>query len=133
VASFVPTNVSELNLWSTNIDIDNLDEENIYFDDMKVEFVFVNGETVTNDIEFDVIVSGEVYFSECNRHNDNEGNCTNWFRLICNATIDGVLKHFQILEVEPYDKKQNRFKRKLSDALVPIISSEYVDFEAELF
>ena len=77
VASYVSSNLGEVNLWSNTIDVDNLDEEKVYFEDLKVEFVFVNGDTITNDIEFDVVVSGEVYFSECDRHNDYEDSCTN--------------------------------------------------------
>lgn len=66
VENYVPNNICELNLWtkSNNLDIDNLDEERVFFDEMKVEFVFVNEDTLTNDIEFDVVVSGEVYFTE---------------------------------------------------------------------
>lgn len=64
VENFVPNNIGELNLWTKSniIDIDNLDEERVFFDEMKIEFVFVNGDTPINDIEFDVVVSGEVYF-----------------------------------------------------------------------
>ncbi|MGH2214909.1 ImmA/IrrE family metallo-endopeptidase [Enterococcus faecalis] len=133
VASFIPDNLDEIHLWSYNIDVDNLDEENVSFDDMKVEQVFVNEETLTNDIEFDVLVSGAIYFSECDRHNDYEDSCNAWFRVNCRATIDGELKNFKVHDVETYDKKKNRFHRRLSDALVPIISSEDVEFEAEQF
>lgn len=133
MASFIPDNLDEIHLWSYNIDVDNLDEENVSFDDMKVEQVFVNEETLTNDIEFDVLVSGAIYFSECDRHNDYEDSCNAWFRVNCRATIDGELKNFKVHDVETYDKKKNRFHRRLSDALVPIISSEDVEFEAEQF
>lgn len=133
VEDYVPNNIGELNLWSNSIDIDNLDEEHVFFDEMKIEFVFVNGDTLTNDIEFDVIVSGEVFFSEADRHDDDYGNCTNWFRLNCGATIDGKLLNYTIHSVEPYDKKQNRFTRKLSDALVSIISSVDYEYEAQQF
>ena len=61
------------------------------------------------------------------------GSCTKWFRLNCQATLDGELKNFTVLEVESYDKKQDHFQRRLSDALVPIISKDDVDFEAEQF
>ncbi|UHP11162.1 hypothetical protein LAX80_005110 [Listeria marthii] len=133
VASFIPDNLNEIHLWSYNIDVDNLDEENISFDDMKVEQVFVNGDTLTNDIEFDVLVSGANYFNKCDRHNDYEDSCNAWFRVNCRATIDGELKNFKVHDVEAYDKKKNRFHRRLSNALVPIISSEDVEFEAEQF
>lgn len=133
VMSFIPDNLNEIHLWSYNIDVDKLDEENITFDDMKVEQVFVNGDTLTNDIEFDVLVSGAIYFSKCDRHNDYEDSCIAWFRINCRATIDGELKNFKVHEVKPYDKKQNRFQRRLSDALVPIIFSEDNEFEAEQF
>ncbi|MBS5941319.1 hypothetical protein [Ligilactobacillus salivarius] len=121
VENFVPNNIGELNLWTKSniIDIDNLDEERVFFDEMKIEFVFVNGDTPINDIEFDVVVSGEVYFTEAGRHDDDYDSCTNWFRLNCTATINGGLSNFTIHSVEPYDKKKNRFERKLSDALMP--------------
>lgn len=45
VASFVSANIDELELWSSTIDVDNLDEENISFEEMEVKYVFVNGET----------------------------------------------------------------------------------------
>lgn len=133
VASFISDNIDDLELWSSTIDVDNLDEENVSFEDMVVKYVYVNGESMSNDIEFDVVVFGDVCFKEVNRHNDEEGSCTKWFRLNCRATIDGKLKNFTVLEVEPYDKKQNHFQRRLSDALVPIISKDDVDFEAEQF
>lgn len=53
------------------------------------------------------------------RHDDDYDSCTNWFRLNCTATINGGLSNFIIHSVEPYDKKKNRFERKLSDALMP--------------
>ncbi|EAD5361691.1 hypothetical protein K8A91_08685 [Listeria monocytogenes] len=133
VASFVSDNIDDLELWSNTIDVDNLDEENISFEDMVVKYVYVNGESMSNDIEFDVVVFGDVCFKEVSRHNDEEGSCTKWFRLNCQATLDGELKNFTVLEVEPYDKKENHFQRRLSDALVPIISKDDVDFEAEQF
>lgn len=133
VASFVSANIDELELWSSTIDVDNLDEDNISFEEMEVKYVFVNGETTSSEIEFDVVVHGDVCFKEVTRHNDEEGSCTKWFRLNCQATLDGELKNFTVLEVEPYDKKQNHFQRRLSDALVPIISKDDVDFEAEQF
>ena len=121
VENFVPNNIGELNLWTKSniIDIDNLDEVRVFFDEMKIECVFVNGDTPINDIEFDVVVSGEVYFTEAGRHDDDYDSCTNWFRLNCTATINGGLSNFTIHSVEPYDKKKNRFERKLSDALMP--------------
>lgn len=103
VASFIPDNLDELHLWSYNIDVDNLDEENVSFDDMKVEQVFVNGDTLTNDIEFDVLVSGAIYFSKCDRNNDYEDSCNAWFRVNCRATIDGELKNFKVHDVETYE------------------------------
>lgn len=133
VASFISDNIDDLELWSNTIDVDNLDEENISFEDMVVKYVYVNGESMSNDIEFDVVVFGDVCFKEVSRHNDEEGSCTKWFRLNCQATLDGELKNFTVLEVEPYDKKENHFQRRLSDALVPIISKDDVDFEAEHF
>lgn len=133
VSSFVSANIDDLELWSSTIDIDNLDEENISFEEMEVKYVFVNGETTSNEIEFDVVVHGDVCFKEVTRHNDEEGSCTKWFRLNCQATLDGELKNFTVLEVEPYDKKQNHFQRRLSDALVPIISIyyEYIEGASE--
>ncbi len=122
MASFISDNIDDLELWSNRIDVDNLDEENISFEEMEVKYVFVNGETTSNEIEFDVVVHGDVCFKEVTRHNNEEGSFTRWFRLNCKATIDGKLKDFRVLEVEPYDKKKNRFQRRLSAALVPIIS-----------
>ena len=52
VENFVPKDIDDLNLWTKSniIDIDNLDEERVFFDEMKIEFVFVNGDTPINDI-----------------------------------------------------------------------------------
>ncbi|SJX70721.1 hypothetical protein FM130_08385 [Enterococcus faecium] len=61
VASFVANNLDDLSLQSHHIDVDRLDEDNVYFEDLKVKYVFVNGDTTANDIEFDVILFGEVY------------------------------------------------------------------------
>lgn len=45
VENFVPNDIDDLNLWikSNIIDIDNLDGERVFFDEIKIEFVFVNG------------------------------------------------------------------------------------------
>ncbi|WP_198649655.1 hypothetical protein [Staphylococcus arlettae] len=54
-----------------------MDEERVFFDEMKIEFVFVNEYTLTNDIEFDVVVYSEVHFTEADRHDDEYDSCTN--------------------------------------------------------
>lgn len=40
VENFVPNNIGKLNLWTKSniIDIDNLDEERVFFDEMKIEY-----------------------------------------------------------------------------------------------
>ncbi|WP_270334102.1 hypothetical protein [Ligilactobacillus acidipiscis] len=48
-------------------------------------------------------------------------------------TINGKLTNFKVNFVESYDKKKNRFNQKLSDALVPIISSDDYEYEAQQF
>lgn len=40
---------------------------------MVVKYVYVNGDSMSNDIEFDVVVFGDVCFKEVSRHNDEEG------------------------------------------------------------
>lgn len=135
VSNFISNHRSDFSLWSHSIDVDALDGDDLNLEDIEVEMVFVNGDTQTNDIEFDVVVSAEISFHEySNRYGDSEDSCTVWFRLNCSAILDGSLKKFQIAYVETYEKKrQNLFKRQLSDALVPIISKSDLDFEAELF
>lgn len=102
VENFVPNDIGELNLLTKSniIDIDNLDEERVFFDEMKIEFVFVNGDTLINDIEFDVVVYSEVHFTEAGRHDDGYDSCTNWFRLNFTATINGGLSNFTIHSFE---------------------------------
>ena len=73
VASFISVNIDDLELQSNTIDVDNLNEENISFEDMVVKYVYVNGDSMSNDIEFDVVVFGDVCFKEVSRHNDEEG------------------------------------------------------------
>ena len=134
VASFIKNNLSELNLYSNSVDIDTLRSKDIYLNDMTVEMICINADTQTNDIEFDVIVSAEIAFSQySNRYGDDEDSSTNWFRINCSATIDGTLQNFGVEFIEPYDKKKSRFERNLSDELVPIISRDNLDFEATVF
>lgn len=85
VASFISGNIDDLELWSNTIDVDNLDEENVSFEDIVVKYAYVNGDSMSNDIEFNVVVFGDVCFKEVSRHNDEEGSCTKWFRLNCQA------------------------------------------------
>lgn len=134
VANYISNQRSALSLWSYSIDVDTLDGDDLNLEDIEVEMIFVNGDTQTNAVEFDVVVSEEISFHEySNRYGDSEDSCTVWFRLNCSAVLDGGLKKFQIAYVENYDKRQNLFKRQLSDTLVPIISKSDLDFEAELF
>lgn len=79
VENFVPNDIDDLNLWTKSniIDIDNLDGERVFFDEIKIEFVFVNGDTLTNDIEFDVVVYSEVHFTDADRHDDEYDSCNN--------------------------------------------------------
>ena len=109
VATFIKNNLSELNLYSNSVDVDALTSRDIYLDDMAIEMVCINGDTQTNDVEFDVIVSAEIAFSQySNRYGDDEDSSTNWFRINCSAMIDGTLQNFRIGFIEPYDKEEKQ-------------------------
>lgn len=135
IEEYIPDHRSEFQLYSNSIDVEYLNGDDLALEDITIEQVYVNGDTQTNQIEFDVIASAEISFSEySNRYGDSEDTSTVWFRVFCSASLDGKNSLFNIEYVEIYNKAtKNRFKRKLSDALVPIIFKDDLNLEAELF
>lgn len=134
VGNFIKKNRSEIELWSNLIDVDSLTGNDLALEDIEIKYVYVNGDTHKNQITYDVVLAAEISFCEHNnRYGDSEDSCVVWFRISCQVTLDGKQSKFQIEVVEPYDKKKSRFKRQLSDALVPIISKKSLDAEAAMF
>ncbi|MDG6162104.1 helix-turn-helix transcriptional regulator [Lactococcus formosensis] len=131
VAGFIQKNPDELDLYSYQADVDNLDE--IELDSISIKTTYIR-DTDIMKLDFDVLVVGEICFQEVTRHNDFEDNCSKWFRVTCSAEMNGSLKNFKITDVDTYDRnKGKRFGNLLSDQLVPILHKDDLEKTAEDF
>ena len=131
VAGFIQKNPDELDLYSYQADVDNLDE--IELDSISIKTTYIR-DTDIMKLDFDVLVVGEICFQEVTRHNDFEDNCSKWFRVTCSAEMNGSLKDFKIIDVDTYDRnKGKRFGNLLSDQLVPILHKDDLEKTAEDF
>ncbi|WP_423363036.1 hypothetical protein [Mycoplasma sp. P36-A1] len=113
IEEYIPDHRSEFQFYSNSIDVEYLNGDDLSLEDTTIEQVYVNGDTQTNQIEFDVITSAKISFSEySNRYGDSEDTSTVLFHIICNAVLNVKKRLFALEYVEIYNKAtKNRFKR----------------------
>ena len=82
-------------------------------------------------VEFDVIVSAEIEIFETSHSQAIEGDDEKWFRVSCTVELYNELSNFQIIDIDLYDSRKNKPHRRLTDTLVPIISTTQLESVAE--
>jgi len=93
--------------------------------DMEVKFVSIS-DLPEMEIEFDVVVEGEIVVSEGDCHYDEFDQCYQWFILRCGGDLALSLDDFKITSIHTYNQK-NKMDKPMSDALVPYIYKEDLD------
>ena len=133
--NYIRFNRSEIEIWSNSIDVEHIKGNSLNLEDMTIESIYINGDIQVTTLEFDVCVSVEISFSQTsNRYGDSEDSNIIWFRINCLTILNDAVKSFKIESIEQYTKgEKSRFKYNLSDSLVPIISKDNLDLEAERF
>jgi transcriptional regulator with XRE-family HTH domain len=98
--------------------------------DMNVKSVWVN-DLPGMQLEFDIVVEGEIEVTEGNHRYDDYDVDYPWFTLSCTGDLANNLDNFQIISISTYQK--SKMPNPLSDALVPYVRSENLDAVANDF
>lgn len=98
-------------------------------DDIRVEHIWANDEPGMK-IQFDAAVSVSLVIRDLDYHNDNEEYKTVWIMARCRGDLDKNFDDFDIFDCYPYDGK-NRQENPMDDSLVPYMSSDSMEKEAE--
>ncbi len=85
--------------------------------EMEIKFVSIS-DLPEMEIEFDVIVEGEIVVGEGDYHYDDFDQCYQWFILRCRGDLALSLDDFKINSIDTYNQK-NKMDKPMSDALVP--------------
>jgi len=85
------------------------------------------------DLQFDVLVSTEITVAETIKRNRTTDEIEQWFMVSANGTLDEGIKNFRVEDVTVYNKSRGISKGLLTDQLVPVISKDMFDEEAEDF
>lgn len=93
--------------------------------EMEIKFVSIS-DLPEMEIEFDVIVEGEIVVGEGDYHYDDFDQCYQWFILRCRGDLALSLDDFKINSIDTYNQK-NKMDKPMSDALVPYIYKEDLD------
>lgn len=101
-------------------------------DDMEIKLLDITG-TVSNEIQFDAVVSAEIEISERHRSDVESDVAGQWFRVACSCDVSNGIKNLRILGFSIYHPSHNKKPGQLSDYLVPIIRKEEMDDVAEAF
>ena len=99
--------------------------------DVHVEHVWVE-DRPEMEISFDVALSVKVEVHDGNHHYDSSEEKTFWLMVSCRGDLNKKLEDFEILQVLKYNGK-NRVKDPMDDSLVPVLSPDQMDSEAEAF
>ena len=108
----------------------NVGEMELY--ETELQFVDVS-DLPGSAIEFDVIIDATLIVHDEDRyHNDESEASHQWFMIRCRGSLDCGLRDLDIYDVLVYNSR-NRQRRPMSNALVPIISKDNLEKEAEAF
>lgn len=80
----------------THVNVNNID--NLELDKIVLKTTYIQ-DSDTMNLEFDVLVVGELIFQEITRHNDFDDDCEAWFRVTCSAFLDAnsrTLKYWKL-------------------------------------
>jgi hypothetical protein len=127
VAEYVSDNLDRLDLRSYHV----RDADSVELAELTIKRVDVSDAAGTA-IRFDVITEAELVVSQ-RYHSDVEtDDASEWFRVSCQADLDGGLRNFEIIAVNVYTSSK-RGSDSLTDDLVPVIAKEQFDSIAEAF
>lgn len=100
--------------------------------DLWVKYVDVSDGPGTS-ILFDVIVEADIEIHETTRYGQEADEASQWFRISCSADLNNGLHNFEIHGVSVYNQNRSRRKDSLAGSLVPYISRDMLEGEAEEF
>lgn len=84
-------------------------------------------------ISFDVVMDATLIVHDADRYHNDESDATHqWFLIRCSGDLELRLQDLTISSTEVYNSR-NRQSRPMSDSLVPIISKDNLEYEAENF
>lgn len=108
----------------------NIGEIELY--DTSVQFVDVS-DLPESRIAFNVVVDATLIIYDADRyHNDESESTHQWFMMHCEGNLDTALKDLAITGIDIYSNRK-RAHRPMSDSLVPIISKNELEQEADGF
>ena len=126
VSQYIDDNWQQLDLQSSHVKTpDEAYLGNLHFHRL------IPYEVPWNMVEFDVIVSAEIEIFETSHSQAVEGEDEKWFRVSCAVELHNGLNNFQIVDIDLYDSRENKPHRRLTDTLVPIISTTQLESVAE--
>jgi len=127
-SAHIEGNPSQLELRSNLVDIPDEAE----LSDINIQFVNVRDAESTG-IEFVVVVEAEIEIAKTVCGNRKVDGVLQWFDISCTADLDNGLHRFSVREISVYSKIKQKNQAELSNELVPIISTNQLDCEAEIF
>lgn len=98
-------------------------------DSLEIKTVWIE-DCPNMEIPFKVVTQADLWFED--DRSDEEDSCLKWFLIECRANLGKKMNDFEILNVCAYDGN-SRPRKALSDRLVPYISEERYEEEAETF
>lgn len=104
-------------------------------DDTELDYKFADSIIIEDDtVDFDLILAGTFSAQYKSRHDWEEESETIWLRLNCQMVLKDTLISFKVKKIDEYERKNyTKDTHKATASLIPIISREQYDKEAEKF
>jgi hypothetical protein len=82
-------------------------------------------------VSFDVIAIAEIEVYHTSHSEAMESGAQKWFRVSCEAELNGGFKNFAIKSIDEYDNNDNKTRGSMTDTLVPFIYAADLEKHAE--
>lgn len=114
---------------------EELQNSRIEPDDTELDYKFADSIIIEDDtVDFDLILAGTFSAQYKSRHDWEEESETIWLRLNCQMVLKDTLISFKVKKIDEYERKNyTKDTHKATASLIPIISREQYDKEAEKF
>ena len=114
---------------------EELQNSRIEPDDTELDYKFADSIIIEDDtVDFDLILAGTFSAQYKSRHDWEEESETIWLRLNCQMVLKDTLISFKVKKIDEYERKNyTKDTHKATASLIPIISREQYDEEAEKF
>lgn len=114
---------------------EELQNSRIEPDDTELDYKFADSIIIEDDtVDFDLILAGTFSTQYKSRHDWEEESETIWLRLNCQMVLKDTLISFKVKKIDEYERKNyTKDTHKATASLIPIISREQYDEEAEKF